>query len=115
MVQLAAQYLNHELPPNFKPEKRHQGASKTMEYREAVKNYKDSRKEVRLEDLDLDALELETAQERADTGGMSLEEGEGIPSVGEEMGWAGKMETTGVTHLVHQWYPLGHSVSDLKI
>ena len=113
MVQLAAQYLNHELPPHFKPERRHQGASKTMEYREAVKNYKDNKKKVRPEDLD--ALELETAQERADIGGMSLEEGGGIPAVGEEMEQAGKMETTGVTHLVHQWYPLGHSASDLKI
>ena len=113
MVQRATQCMNSVLPPHYKPERRHQGASKTMEYAKALKNYKDSRvKDMTYEELKV--LESGVTQERADIGGMLLEEREDIPS-GDEGSKESRKERTGVTHLVHSWYPLGHTVSNLKI
>jgi hypothetical protein len=64
---------------------------------------------------------LNTAQQRADIGGISLNEregtssgDEGIPSEDEDTELASREERTGVLHLVHSWYPLGHNVSNLK-
>lgn len=62
--------MNSVLPPHYKPERNHQGASKTVEYAEVLKNYKDSR----LKDMiykELKVLKLEVTQERADIGGSS--------------------------------------------
>lgn len=111
-VHLAAQYLNSELPPHYKPEKRHKGATKTVRYQEAAKKYRDSSK--KKEELDLEALELVAAQERADIGGMFLDEGEDTPSEDKDTELTDREEKTGVTHLVHCWYPTGHSVGNLK-
>jgi hypothetical protein len=44
-VHLTAQYLNSEMPPHYKPEKRHRGATKTMEYQEEAKKFADGMKE----------------------------------------------------------------------
>jgi hypothetical protein len=73
----------------------------------------------------LRVVELGTTQERADISGIALDEEEGdwedeeesLTSDEEEedlIEWEGREERTGATHLVHCWYPLGHSVSEWK-
>ena len=61
--------------------------------------------------LDIEALEvieLEAIRERADIGGTAKDEEDNTHSE-ENVEFE---EKTGVTHLVHSWYPLGHSVSE---
>ena len=79
-------------------------------HKEAVEKYRNGKED----NKDLEVLELDLAQKRADIGGMCLDEREGIPSEDEDTESTVRTERTGVIHLVHSWYAVGHIVSNLK-
>jgi len=92
-VQRASQFLHNQLPPHYNPkDARHVENAEIMFY----KIWQDKKNTEQEQEEALKQLELLTFKDRANFANFES----------EEFG----AERTGVTHLVHTWYPKGHSV-----
>ena len=112
-VQTAAQYLQSQIPPQYHPNIRHPNNSKTISYK--LDNSIESWEKVEDDEELLLMLEQSTLKERGDIAGYSEEIVEPMESEISSSIPTFKDERTGVTHLVHSWYPIGHNVSDHSI
>ena len=125
VVELATQFLHSQLPPHYNPrDARHTFNDPTMSYsavEEVAKTSGSTRaSKGQLDEVKLRVLEKDLVEGRAaytddsgqdwvievamrDEEGEEMRDGQGVVRI--------EHERTGVTHLVHAWYPQGQKVS----